>query len=524
MTKFDARLMVLPSAYGAVLLLMQVVATPFWLWTNIDPSYFYLFNGLEIALGHAPHDFFHPGTTTQMISGFVIRAMHPFASQDSLTDWTLSHPEWSLHAIATVNAGLIMAAMVWAGAEAKRAFGGLTIPALLIQATPFLSTVNLINAYPVKPEATVIAIGMVFVALMCRGLVAVPSARASAALGAVAGSLVMTKLHAVSMGVVPVFLLRRGGQRLAYCLGGVLALGFFLIIIAPNVLPMISYFAGVAVHKGAYGQGAVGILPDHYFWNGFKQLRRPIFSAPIILGALVLWARRKETNDADGAKARLLAGIILGQVVHLALVAKNPISYYLIPAFCTMGLSMALTLDLGRSLIPVGDRQWARGLKVLAAFLLLTQTLSIHKAMEGRMRERRTSNAVDMTPFAACTKVNFDFASDKSFAMGLGNWMGGYRFDSWMESHMPADTYVWIPVLGLPQHWGPGQITLPDLVSKAPCTTFRGAWGLQIWNELERQIPNVPIQACSNGDEWVLTTGMDCAGAFPGLTNSHISK
>lgn len=523
MTKFDSRLIVLPVAYGAALLIMQVVATPFWLWTNIDPSYFYLFNGLEMALGQAPHDFFHPGATTQMIAGLVIRGMHPFASQASLIDWTLSHPEVSLHAIATVNAGLIVAAMIWAGAEAKRAFGGLTLPALLVQATPFLSTVNLLNAYPVKPEATVIALGMVFVALLCRGLAVQSSAKASAGLGAVAGALAMTKLHAVSLGVVPVFLLNRSGQRLAYCLGGLAALGFFLVLIAPNVIPMVSYFAGVAVHKGAYGQGATGILPDHYFWNGFKQLRRPIFSAPIILGALVLWARRKNLSNGDIPKARLLAGVILGQLAHLALVAKNPISYYLIPAFCTMGLSMALTLDLGRSLIPVSDRQWSKGLKVLAALLVVSQILSIHKAMEGRMRERRTSDAVDMTPFASCAKVNFDFASDKSFAMGLGNWMGGYRFDHWMESHMPADTYVWIPVLGPPQHWGPGPVSLPDLIAKAPCAAFRGAWGLQIWNELERQLPGVPIQACSNGDEWVLTTGMDCAGAFPGL-NSHISK
>lgn len=525
MTKIDFRLLALPIAYGAALLIMQSVATPYWLWTNIDPSYFYLFNGLEVALGQTPADFYHPGTTTQLIAGLVLRALHPLAGRDALTDWALSNPERALHAMATVNAGLIVAAMIWAGHQAKRAFGGVTIPALLIQATPFLSTVNLVNAYTVKPEATLIALGMVFVGLLCRGLTAPPDARTGVGLGAglgmVAGSLVMTKLHALSMGVVPVFLLRRIGQKAAYALGGMAALGVFLTVIAPNVGPMIAYFSGVAAHTGAYGQGAAGVLPDHYLWNVFKQLRRPIMSAPMVLGLAVLWLRRKDFNaDAEGAadapKARLLAGVILGQFLHLALIAKNPISYYLIPAFVTMGLSVALTLDLARALAPVSERKWGLALRAVAVLLIFTQTASVIDAMRNRTRERKTSDAVDMTPFAACTKVHFDFSSDRAFALGLGNWMGGYRFAGWLQSHLPADTYIWIPSLGLPQQWGPDQIALPDLVAKAPCTAFKGAWGHQIWDVLDRQLPGVPVHACTNGDEWVLTTGIACEGAFPG--------
>ncbi len=522
MTKFDFRLMAIPAVYGVVLVMLQFAATPFWLWTNIDPSYFYLFNGLEIALGQPPADFYHPGTTTQIIAGLVIRAMHPFAGHDALVDLTLSRPESVLHVTSTVNALLIVAAMTWAGHQAKRAWGAVSVPVLLIQATPFLSTVNLLNAYPVKPEATIIALGMVMVGLLCRGLATTPDGKGSFGLGALAASLVMTKLHAVTMGVIPVFFLKRAGQRVAYVLGGLFGLGVFILVIAPNLGTMLTYFSGVATHTGAYGQGKTGLLPDHYVWQIFKQMRRPILSAPMVLGLAVLWRRRKAFTAEDLPKARLLAGIILAQFLHLAIVAKNPISYYLVPAFCTMGLAIALTLDLARPLVRIDGRKWTLALRGVCVLLILTQSGSILDAFKNRAREKRTSDAVDMTPFAACTKVYFDFASNPAFAMGLGNWMGGYRFSAWMEAHMPADTYIWIPILGRPQQWGPDQIEVADLVAKAPCTAFRGAWGQQMWDEIGRQAPTVPINACTNGDEWLLTTGIGCEGAFPGRNSKAV--
>jgi hypothetical protein len=276
----------------------------------------------------------------------------------------------------------------------------------------------------------------------------------------------------------------------------------------------------MATHNGPYGAGDAGLLPNHYGFNVLKQLRRPIFSAPILLGLFALWKRRGTFTPAEEPMARVLAGIIVAQLFHLLLVAKNPISYYQIPAFLTMGLSGALSLTLVRPVIKLTDQNWRRMLAGVAVLLVVTQSLSIRDAVHNRMREKKTSLAMDMSAFAACTKVNIDFSSDKSFALMLGNWMADWRFQPWLSTHLPSDTLMWVPSNGLPQQWDETQIPWKDVVSRASCTVLRGAWGKTALMEMKEQIPDVPFNACTNGDEWVLSTGIACESAFPGIDST----
>ncbi len=511
-------LLILPVAYVICLLIMQATATPYWLWTNIDPSYFYLLNGLEMALGQAPADFHHPGTTTQLIAGLVMRLAHPLLSSDHLIDTVLSDPERSLLLIARVDDGLIALSMLWAGFEARRLFQGLTVPALLIQATPFLSTVMLINAYPVKPEATLVMAGSILSALMCR-MMAQPGSKIAAGLGAVVGFAMVTKIHALTLFAVPVFLLR-GRDRLIYAAAAGLAVLVFAAPIFGKLGDMHRWFMGMATHNGPYGAGEAGLLPDHYGINLLKQLRRPIFSLPLVLGLFTLWKRRGAFTPTELPMARALAGVLLAQVFHLLLVAKNPLSYYQIPAFLTMGLSAALALTLLRPSLSIAETTWRKGLAVIAVALVVTQSLSISDAIHNRTREKKTSQAMDMSAFAACTKVNFDFASDRTFALMLGNWMADWRFKPWLSTHLPADTLMWVPANGLPQQWDETQIPWPEVVARSSCTVLRGAWGKAARAEMAEKLPGVPFNACTNGDEWVLSTGIDCGSAFPGIDST----
>ena len=507
-------LLILPVAYVAALVVMQSMGTPYWLWTNIDPSYFYLMNGLEVAMGQAPADFHHPGTTTQLIAGLVLRLVHPALSADQLTDVVLSNPEQHLLLLAHVNDGLIAAAMLWAGIEARKLFGGLTLPTLLVQGGPFLSTVMLVNGYTVKPEATLILAASVLSALVCRQL-AQPRDCQVAGLGGVLGFAVVTKVHALSLGAVPLFLVR-GRSWSILVLAGAVSLLLFAMPILGHWQDMQQWFLGMATHNGAYGGGEAGLVPDNYLWNAFKQLRRPIFAVPMVFGLVVLWRRRGDLTAAEGPMARALGGVLLAQVLHLLLVAKHPISYYLIPAFLLIGLAAALTITLARPLVPVTDRIWRRLGVGLGCLLVVTQSLTIQQMVASRHREAQTSLAMDMTAFAACTKVNFDFASDRNFALMLGNWMADWRFGPWLTTHVPADTLMWVPSNGLPQQFNPVPITWDDVFSRKACTVLRGGWGPQALAELHKQVPQQKLNACTNGDEWVITAGIECESAFPG--------
>ena len=511
-------LLILPLAYLLALLLMQTMATPYWLWMNIDPSYFYLLNGLEVALGQAPADFHHPGTTTQLIAGLVLRLAHPLMSADQLTDTVLSDPERALLLIARVDNILIALSMLWAGFEARKVFGERTIPTLLVQAGPFLSTVMLVNGYTVKPEATLIVAGSMLSALLCRHL-AQPSTRTVCGIGGMLGFAFVTKIHALSLFALPVFLVK-GRDR--FILAGAAAIGI-LVFAAPimgHLDDMRQWFVGMATHNGSYGEGPQGLLPDNYLWNAFKQLRRPIFSVPLVFGLTVLWRRRRDLTAAERPLAAALGGILLSQIVHLLLVAKHPISYYLIPAFLTMGLGAALTITLGRPLVPVSDVKWRRFWVGIGILLVMTQTLTIVKSIHNRMRERHDTERVDMSAFAACTKVNFDFASDRNFALMLGNWMADWRFGPWLSTHIPADTLMWVPSNGLPQQFEPTPISWSDIASRRSCTVLRGGWGELAMREMQIHLPQSKVNVCTNGGEWVLSIGIPCESAFPGVNST----
>ena len=515
-----AILFILPLAYLSALLTMQIVATPYWLWVSIDPSYFYLMNGLEVAMGQAPADIHHPGTTTQVIAGLALRLAHPLASNADLTDMVLGAPETAVRQINLLNDALIVAAMLFAGIEATRLFGRVTLPALLIQATPFLSTVMLVNAYPAKPEATLVAVGGVLAGLLCR-LMRTQGKDSIAALGLLAAFATVTKLHAFTIGVIPLFLWRDPRAWVRYVLAGLAGLALFSAPIWSEFDQLRDWFFGMAGHTGAYGAGETGLLPKNYLFYAVMQLRRPIFSAPLILGLVTLWFRRRDLPEAERPMARVLAGICVAQILHILLVAKNPVSYYLIPAFLSMGVAMALTITLARPLISVTDRAWRLGWSVVALVLVITQTTSIRDAIQNRLREKATSDAVDMTPFAACTHVNMDFASSQDFALMLGNWMAGWRFGSWASQHLPADTFLWVPYNGAAaqniQQWDATQFSVADITTRRVCTVFRGTVGQTLGEWIKRDVPGIALNSCSNGDEWVLSVGIPCEGAFPSL-------
>ena len=511
-------LLILPVAYLLALLAMQTLGTPYWLWNNIDPSYFYLLNGLEVALGQSPADFHHPGTTTQVIAGLALRLAHPLLSGEQLTDAVLSNPEQALHLIAHVDNVLIALSMLWAGFEARKVFGGLTVPALFVQATPFLSTVMLVNGYTVKPEATLIVAGSALSALLCRAI-ACPSPKVVAGIGVALAFALVTKLHALSLFAVPLFLIQ-GRARIILGLSVLGGIALFTSPIWERFDDMRQWYTALATHNGSYGEGEAGLLPDHYLWNAIKQLRRPIFSVPLVCGLVVLWLRRRTLTSAELPMARTLCGVLLSQIVHLLLVAKHPISYYLIPAFLMMGMGAALTITLARPLVAISDVKWRRAWQAIAALLVVTQTLSIVQAIQNRMREKHTAMAMDMSAFSACTKINIDFASDQNFALLLGNWMAEWRFKPWLAEHLPADTYMWVPVNGFPQQGDAVQTPWSELFKRASCTVVRGAWGESAWQEIKRNVPEITLNACSNGDEWVLSSGIACESAFPGIKST----
>ena len=72
---------------------MRHNAGPFWLWSNLDPDYWYLFDALNIINGDWPKHIAHPGTTVQWISAIIIKTLHPLSTAENINVKVLTSPE-----------------------------------------------------------------------------------------------------------------------------------------------------------------------------------------------------------------------------------------------------------------------------------------------------------------------------------------------------------------------------------------------------------------------------------------------
>ena len=67
---------IVPVAVGLAAAALRRAQGPFWLATNQDPAYSYLYDALRVSRGLPPNHFQHPGTTVQLLGAVVVRALH----------------------------------------------------------------------------------------------------------------------------------------------------------------------------------------------------------------------------------------------------------------------------------------------------------------------------------------------------------------------------------------------------------------------------------------------------------------
>src|SRR5690242_10406183 len=81
-----------------------------------DPTYSYLFNGLNIASGYFKvGQVDHPGTPLQWYSAGLIRLFHLFSSEKDIVRDVLAHPEWYLFRMGIVSSFIIALCVYLAG-------------------------------------------------------------------------------------------------------------------------------------------------------------------------------------------------------------------------------------------------------------------------------------------------------------------------------------------------------------------------------------------------------------------------
>lgn len=399
---------------------------PFWLGTNSDPSYQYLFSSLLMANGIAPHHTDHPGTPVQSIGYLVLSATNSRDDMQAFNDAVLTRPEESLQRIQSVLMAIAVLALVAAGLLVLHSTRSLLI-ALSVQATPLLQFETYQATLNVAPEILLVSITVLLVALIivmeCDAAATAQKRRLySIALGVIAGVGIASKIT-----FAPVCLLALAIQpswRLA-----ILALAAMVISTAACLAPiwteiprMLSWFTGLAGHKGIYADGEVGFVD----WNAYPRnllvmLTSDWLMLGVIAGSALVGLRTRGTRAG-----RLLIAVTVVQFAGLALIAKHPSARYGMPIAITTALNVALMLRIAAT---SGVRVSKPVPFAIGAAALVLGFYYTRRAAELRTFAREQL-AMKVAAESLGVRVDYYQASSREFALHFGNGAARFLFSS----------------------------------------------------------------------------------------------
>lgn len=519
--RITATLWVLPLAFAALLCAMLAASLPLWQVFNLDPDYYYLFNGLLVVEGRPPVDMGHPGTPVQVLIGAVLRLMHPFAPTAELVETVLRQPERHLLVATLAIYPFVAAALYVMGRAFLRATGSLW-PALLAQSAPFLSMIVPKFALHPKPEPfLIVAAGFLLAASLKAAKAGRLEDRHGVLLGVAMGFGIAIKLQFAVLGVVPLLLLDRRRLFVVYPLATIAAFFVFVAPALPSYDIFLDWWTRVLTHSGAYGTGEASVVDHRNYPRTILKIfgSKIIMSAVILAQAVVLVAyarmRRRGLLPADPL-ARLAVGMILAQVLTVVVVAKQSAAHYLIPALMLTGPTLAVLWHMtAQATTPL----WHRRVWTGVAALLVALTLPAAWKQTAELGQwTREAQDFDMGRYAACAKVYYDSSSAQSYALQRGDMNAQGRYSPLLAGWMPKDEYTWFTndhswwKHGL--MWWNQPVTLRQILDRHGCAVFRGSQTWTLHPRVQAEIPGFTFDdQCRAGEEDVLTKGIRCDGS-----------
>lgn len=464
---------------------------PYWQSRFFDPDYVYLFSGLTIAKLRVPHHNDHPGTTLQVGTGALLRAVDAVdrargSRAGDLTSRVIGNPERYLR--LTSDALLILSALsaFVAGVVALQ----LAVPlrsVLLSQASWLLTPIILSHGIRVSPEAVFpVLLPWVGVLLLWYAQpAAVWTPRVSIYAAVLVALLVATKINALpwlALIVLPDALRERKRFAAAF----VTALAVVLLPIYPRLLAVLRWIGHLVSHKGRYGSEGPGFIDAagaaHALADSFAK-ETALFAAGLLLIIAFVHQRRftRGANDDLARRRGRVLGAAAGAVWgSIAITTKHPAAdflpteHYLLPVSGTLGTLFALALD--HWCPGVENSSWPKWSIILIAVLFLhTAQLRTSEAVgdhQARLHtERLIAGVAAVDP--RCVRVYHYRSSSREFALTFANDFSANQYSGDI-GNLHAGRWLTFDLAG--RVGNPRRVYLPvDTLGRLPCLVHQGS-------------------------------------------------
>jgi hypothetical protein len=451
-------LVLLPALVLAYTLLVRDASGPFWLGSNHDPDYAYLLNSLSISQGMKAVHADHPGSTLQLLECSLLYLINFVAGQGELVNDVLARPEFYLVVMHTVLAVLLFITLVIAGIVTFN-WNNDIFGALLIQAgVLFTYTARLFVLPRMKPELLLLILSMwMALIVMYHKYVAETEGNREPfwQYGIVSGLGIGLKITFAPLLILPLFLLRRLKNQIAYVL--VLLTVFFVLAANPlmNFRGFLRFLFGSLVARHGYNRPLVeGSSKLEAMGQGLDRLFDfSLQYEPVLLGVLVAFVAAGalvglsrvfgKGATGDGFTVRLWSGLLTVVAFQFLLVANGPRAnyHYTTPSLGLIGLLAFLSWNWPLTVLK--DRAMAKNayrVVYLSFVLVILVHLGNKLPAEIASARRNSGKWLEVHKFKEKnnllnTPVIYYFRSSGiDYALDFGNALAGRRFSSQLKA------------------------------------------------------------------------------------------
>jgi hypothetical protein len=402
----------LPLLYLIVALLYSANSAPWG--RQVDPESAYAMNGLAWAAGYPMMKNDHPGTTTILLIGIIIKSWTLLAGRSDVIEFGLKNYDAIIYVARGAQALILSGALLVSGVivwNATRSW----LAAMLFQVAPFVSPEVLHFETLLIPESLMVSCTILGMALVLKA--ALEKKPPTIGLGATQGlifalGLSSKYLHA-PLAVLGVSLLRNRWAFATAALVGPLAFFVFNRVLNPHVVTSgFRWLVNLATHKGNYGEGEAGFIDFNVFWPNMAAIitAAPIISAVFTAGVLVALAQMLTSRRYLDPISLTLVAAFLAFAAQLVATSKHFNLHYMIASWVLTGGVLVLTVIETKRLCPrVSPRAIVGSLALVCAVLISTSLLEIRsEALKWIALDNtgaRLSKAV-MTAAPSCANVS----------------------------------------------------------------------------------------------------------------------
>ncbi len=349
-------LFIIPLFLLTFLILLRIEYHAFYV-ASFDPTYSYLFNGLNLARGTLEiGQTDHPGTPLQMLAAVVIRIVYFLNGKGDITRSLLENPEMYLAWISNVLIAWNVMVIFLFGYFYYKKTGNIR-EALFLQLMPFITQRILLYMPLVMTEALYTGFEIFFI-LTCFNYIyskKEKNFKYSIYAGVFGGIMIATKISVLPVLIIPVILFRKYLEKVIYLLSIVLSFVIFTFPIIHEYGHFFNWLFNIFTHAGNYGSGAAKIIVPSLFIEHLKSiftndiLFTVLFVVLLFFGGFFIYHRKK----LKGLPAfRFYLAICVASVFHILLVAKHYSPHYLIPVQLLFLPAVILIFRLLEKILP----------------------------------------------------------------------------------------------------------------------------------------------------------------------------